>query len=237
MVKLSLVIPCFNEGENLPILLKRCSQIVSRQDIEIVIVDNGSTDNTQTILNELLPNYPFVSRVQVKHNQGYGHGILEGLKNASGEILSWTHADMQTDPGDAIKALKFFESSTTPENLFVKGRRYGRPLLDVIFTIGMSFFETLLLRTPMWDINAQPNMFHRSFYETWVEPPTDFSLDLYVYFMAKKKELDLKHFPVFFGDRAHGTSSWNISPTAKFNFIKRTLIYSFALSRKVKDNA
>ena len=190
MVKLSLVIPCYNEGANLPLLLKRCSQIVNREDIEIVIVDNGSTDNSQEVLSKLLPDYPFVSLVHVKQNQGYGYGILEGLKIASGDILSWTHADMQADPGDAIKALKFFENTTSPERVFVKGKRYGRNFADVFFTMGMSFFETVLLRTPMWDINAQPNMFHRSFYESWNDPPADFSLDLYVYFMAKRRGLD-----------------------------------------------
>jgi polyisoprenyl-phosphate glycosyltransferase len=231
------VIPCFNEGENLPFLLERCSQVLSREDIEIVIVDNGSIDDSQTILKEILKNYPFVKMIHLQHNQGYGHGILEGLKYASGEILSWTHADMQTDPGDILKALKFFTNTPTPERVFVKGRRYGRPFFDVIFTIGMSFFESLLLRAPMWDINSQPTMFHHSFLNTWDEPPIDFSLDLYTYFMAKKKGLDIKRFPVFFGERAHGVSSWNVSPTAKFRFVKRTLIYSFALRKKVMDNA
>jgi glycosyltransferase involved in cell wall biosynthesis len=237
LIRLSLVIPCFNEGKNLPLLLERCSRIGGREGIEIVIVDNGSTDNSQTILNELLPNYPFVTLVHVKQNEGYGYGILEGLKSASGDILSWTHADMQADPCDAIEALKFFQNTSTPEKIFVKGRRYGRHFADVFFTMGMSFFETLLLRTPMWDINAQPNMFHRSFYNSWIEPPTDFSLDLYVYFMAKKRGLDFKRFPVFFGERAHGVSSWNVSPAAKYRFIKRTLAYSFALIKKVSGNA
>jgi polyisoprenyl-phosphate glycosyltransferase len=237
LIRLSLVIPCFNEGKNLPLLLERCSQLGQREGIEIVIVDNGSTDDSQEILKELLPKYPFAMLVHVKQNQGYGYGILEGLRNASGEILSWTHADMQTDPCDAIEALKFFENSSTPEKVFVKGKRYGRLFADAFFAMGMSLFETLLLRTPMWDINAQPNMFHRSFYDSWVDPPTDFSLDLYVYFMAKKSGLDVKRFPVFFGKRAHGVSSWNVSPSAKFRFIKRTLSYSFALIRKMKANA
>lgn len=234
MIKLSIVIPCFNEAENLPLLLKRCSQTLFREDIEIILVDNGSTDNSQKIFNELLPSYPFVSLVRVKRNQGYGHGILEGLKNASGDILSWTHADMQTDPNDVTKAFEFFKNSGTPGRLFIKGKRYGRNFFDIFFTMGMSCFETFLLRTPLWDINAQPNMFHRSFYETWNEPPTDFSLDLYVYFMAKKNDLDFKRFPVFFGERAHGVSKWNVSPAAKLRFIKRTISYSFKLLKKVE---
>jgi glycosyltransferase involved in cell wall biosynthesis len=237
LVRLSLVIPCFNEGENLPLLLKRCSQFMCREDIEIVIVNNGSTDNSTEILNNLLPNYSFVSLVHVEKNLGYGHGVLEGLRNASGDILAWTHADMQTDPCDVIKAMGFYKNTSTPERLFIKGSRYGRPFADVFFTFCMSLFETILLRTPLWDINAQPNVFHRSFYETWTEPPTDFSLDLYVYFMARKRSLRLKRFPVSFEKRTHGVSSWNVSPLEKYRFIKRTLYYSFALARKVRNDA
>ena len=234
MVKLSLVIPCFNEGENLPLLLERCAQVLSRENIEIVIVDNGSIDDSQTILKETLINYPFVKMVHVQKNQGYGHGILEGLKNASGEILSWTHADMQTDPADAIKGLALFEDSSKPTQLFVKGKRRGRPVLDILFTIGMAIFETFLLRRIMWDINAQPTMFHRDFFTTWDSPPDDFSLDLYAYYLAKKSGLKIKRFPVLFSERAYGTSHWNISLVAKYKFIKRTLIYSFSLYRKMK---
>jgi glycosyltransferase involved in cell wall biosynthesis len=237
LAKLSLIIPCFNEEKNLPLLLKRCSQIDYQEGIEIIVVDNGSTDNSQNILKELLPDYSFVSMIHVKQNIGYGNGILEGLKSASGEFLSWTHADMQTDPFDVIQGMRIFKNISTPDQIFVKGKRYGRTFADVSFTVGMSFFETLLLRTLLWDINAQPNIFHRSFYEEWLEPPIDFSLDLYVYFMAKKNGLRIKRYPVFFGKRAHGVSSWNVSFADKIRFIKRTLDYSFTLERKMRRNA
>ncbi len=110
-------------------------------------------------------------------NQGYGYGILFGLRAAQGELLAWTHADMQTDPKDVLHDLAIFEQHKI-KNLYVKGQRVKRPLADVFFTISMSVFETLLLRTRLWDINAQPNMFSRAFFETWVNPPHDFSLEL-----------------------------------------------------------
>ena len=236
-MKASLIIPCFNEGKGISALLARCQEVIGERNIEIVIVDNGSSDDTQQILTPLLKKYSFVTVVSVFVNQGYGHGILSGLKGASGDILAWTHADLQTDPGDIIKALDFFEKSNRPKFLFVKGKRYGRPLIDVIFTMGMSVFETVLMKTKMWDINAQPTVFHRSFYESWTNPPKDFSLDLFVYFMAKKQHLSIQRFPVLFADRVYGSSHWNVSFSAKFNFIKRTLQYSFLLNKRFKNDA
>lgn len=233
----SLVIPCYNESDNIPLLLERCAELFRKQPIEIVIVDNGSTDNTSSVLDELTSLYPFVTKVKVEENQGYGHGITEGLRSASGEILAWTHADMQTDPVDILRGLELFDKTDCQDRLFVKGRRYGRPLGDIVFTVGMAIFETILLGKLMWDINAQPTMFHRSFIEKWVEPPKDFSLDLYAYYMAKKSGYVVKRFPVLFDERVHGTSHWNVNFSAKYKFIKRTLAYSFALGRKVSINA
>jgi len=235
MINLSLVIPCYNESANLPLLLERCGQVINRDDVEVVLVDNGSTDDTGEVLEKLLPGYPFVRSTRVEVNQGYGFGILSGLKEARGKILAWTHADMQTDPGDALRGLEIFEQSPMADQLFVKGKRYGRPLSDVIFTVGMSLFESCLLLQRTWDINAQPTMFSRTFFESWHNPPHDFSLDLYVYYQARRMNLKVERSKVYFGKRAHGTSHWNVNWKEKYKFIRRTVEYSLKFRRELSE--
>ena len=230
-VRFSLIIPCFNEADNLPLLLERCKELAVRSDIEVVLVDNGSTDNTPEVLLHLLLKSPGCRSIRVDRNQGYGFGILSGLKAARGEILGWTHADMQTDPQDTLQGLELFEKYGN--DIFVKGRRYGRPFMDVVFTIGMSVFETMLLSRPMWDINAQPNMFSRKFFESWIDPPDDFSLDLYAYYQAQRAALNIHRFPVKFGERAHGVSHWNVNWAAKRKFIRRTVDFSLQLKKSM----
>jgi glycosyltransferase involved in cell wall biosynthesis len=231
-MKLSLVIPCYNEAANLPLLLDRCGPLQKAGDIEVILVDNGSTDDTSQVLSALLPQYPHCRSVRVEQNRGYGFGILTGLQAASGDILAWTHADMQTDPQDVLQGLKYF--ATAGQNVFIKGRRYGRPMSDVLFTVGMSVFETCLLRHRFWDINAQPTMFSRAFFRSWEEPPHDFSLDLYAYYQAHDQQLPVFRFPVFFGKRAHGTSKWNINWKAKRKFILRTVDFSLKMRGTTK---
>ena len=199
---------------------------------EVILVDNGSTDQSCALLEQLLPAYPGCRSVRVEVNKGYGHGILAGLKQASGEILGWTHADMQTDPLDALRGLELFDAHGS--DIFVKGRRYGRPFADLSFTVGMSVFESCLLRRPLWDINAQPTMFSRSFFESWSRPPDDFSLDLYAYYAARQKGLPVYRFPVKFGERAHGSSHWNVNWAAKRKFIARTVSYSLQMLRNLE---
>jgi glycosyltransferase involved in cell wall biosynthesis len=230
-MRFSLVIPCYNEAANLPLLLERCNELSIRPGIEVVLVDNGSTDSTSEVLQNLLPKYPGCRSIRVEKNQGYGFGILSGLNAAKGEILGWTHADMQTDPQDAFLGLEFFERYG--DDIFVKGRRYGRPLMDAVFTVGMSLFESLLLARPMWDINAQPTMFSRRFFESWTAPPDDFSLDLYAYYQAQNSGLKVHRFPVRFGERAHGVSHWNVNWAAKRKFIRRTVDFSLQLKKKI----
>ena len=232
-MKFSLIIPCYNEAANLPLLLERCKALAAKSEVEVILVDNGSTDSTPQVLCTLLPSYPGCRTVRVEKNQGYGFGILSGLRAAKGEILGWTHADMQTDPQDALSGLELFEKHG--KDIFVKGRRNGRPLADVIFTIGMSLFETLLLAKPMWDINAQPTMFHHKFFESWNSPPDDFSLDLYAYYQAQTQGLKVYRFPVEFGERANGVSHWNVNWAAKWKFIRRTIDFSLQLKKKISS--
>ena len=231
-MKFSLIIPCYNESKSLPQLLERCTPLTQKGNIEVILVDNGSKDETSTVLDTLLPQYPGCRSIRVEQNQGYGFGITSGLSAATGDILGWTHADLQTDPADLLQGIALFEQFG--KNTLVKGKRYGRPLSDTVFTAGMSLFETILFRRGFWDINAQPNLFPRNFFESWVNiAPKDFSLDLFVYFMAQKKGLAIKRFPVKFGKRVFGTSHWNIDWKAKKKFIMRTIQFSLELKKQV----
>jgi glycosyltransferase involved in cell wall biosynthesis len=226
----SLIIPCYNEGAGLSDLVSACIAAEFPPNFEIILVDNGSTDNTPSMLLGLLDGQSQIRSVRLEENEGYGGGILFGLSRANGDILGWSHADLQADPADFKTAVELFESEEA--ELLVKGKRFGRPVFDVFFTVCMSIFEILLLRRLFWDINAQPNVFSRHFYEGWENPPKDFSLDLYAYYLAKKTGLKVQRFPVFFGERQYGSSHWNIDWRSKMRFIRRTIGFSFELKKK-----
>ena len=81
----------------------------------------------------------------------------------------------------------------------------------------------------IFDINAQPTIFPKAFYEKWVNPPKDFSLDLYAYYLAKKNNYKIKRINVKFLKRISGQSKWNINFVSRIRFILRTIKYSFKL--------
>lgn len=230
MNTLTLVIPCFNEEKNIPLILERLSPVMKRIDVKVLLVNNGSTDGSQEVLNLLIPKYTFAESLRIEKNQGYGFGILAGLRIADGKYIGWTHADMQTDPLDMIRGLEILEKSPNPLT-YVKGARKRRPLADQFFTFGMSIFESLYMRAFLWDINAQPNIFPKSFFDKWMDPPSDFSLDLYAYYQAKRLGYKVVRFPVIFPPRIHGHSSWNTGLKSKWKFIKRTFEFSLKLKK------
>ena len=137
-------------------------------------------------MQKLKDSYDFIKIETVEVNQGYGYGILRGLKAASGEFLGWLHADLQFNPSEIEKGIQYIQNNNYNNSIFVKGKRTNRPLIDKLFTMGMSLYETIILHTRLSDINAQPTIFSKEFFEKWENPPYDFSLDLYAYYMAKK---------------------------------------------------
>ncbi len=233
-MKLSVVVPCYNEARNIPLILSGFEKVIERDDIEVVLVNNGSTDDSKMVFEDLLPDYSFARLVDVPENKGYGYGILAGLEQARGLYIGWTHADMQTDPKDVLKALEIIENGNETKTIYVKGDRKGRPFFDQFFTSGMSLFETIYMGEKLHDINAQPNIFHRDFFASWKNPPHDFALDLYALYTAKKQKIKVIRFDVLFPERIHGTSKWNTSFTAKKKFIMRTLEFSKKLKKNLK---
>ena len=131
---LSIVIPCFNEEKNIPILVENIQKSFSEENflknnlcpIKIILINNGSTDNTADVLKSLSGKYSFLEIYSLNKNKGYGYGILQGLNYANTAYIGWTHADLQADPLDCIKAFKEYENLFRGQNVFIKDNRKNR---------------------------------------------------------------------------------------------------------------
>lgn len=234
-IDLSIVVPCYNEGKSIPLIVQRFEEAFPKDlDLELILVDNGSTDHSNIVMEYFANQCSYIKTIRIEKNIGYGFGIYSGLKGARGNYVCWTHADMQADICDTIKAYNLIIQQRDPKTCFIKGNRVRRPFFDRFFTVGMSLFETIVLGSVLQDINAQPNLFPREFLKNITEAPNDFSFDLFVYYIAKRKGYEIIRFPVEFKPRLYGQSHWDTGIFQKFKFIKRTVAYTMRLRKSIK---
>lgn len=223
-MKYSIVIPCYNESENLSFLIQSIIPLTEKFDIEYVLVENGSLDDSRTKF-ETLPEMSdeHIVKVYVDKNLGYGYGVQQGLKACSGEYVGWIHADMQFRPDELVPFLDYIEKNGVDKSLFMKGSRCNRSMLDRFFTAGMSVFETILFGTRLYDIGAIPVLFPKVLLERCPQIPYDFSIELYVYLQAKRNHYIIKRYDVQMERRVRGTSSWNKGVASKIKQSKRIM--------------
>ena len=90
---LSIVIPLFNEDESLPELTQWISRVMDREGYtyEIIFVNDGSTDNSWQVIQELRTENANVKAISFRRNQGKSAGLNQGFKAASGQVvIPWT---------------------------------------------------------------------------------------------------------------------------------------------------
>jgi len=108
---LSLVIPCYNEQENVPELLRRVEAALGRigKPFEVLIVDDGSTDNTPRLLAEGMRRFPWLRVLRMARNSGQSAAFEAGFAAARGQVIATLDADLQNDPEEIPRLLPLLQ--------------------------------------------------------------------------------------------------------------------------------
>src|SRR5689334_23251532 len=115
MPLLSISVPVYNEQENLPLLHQAIVDVCEPQkiDFELLLVDDGSKDNSWAEIEKLSAKDPRVRGLKFKFNCGETAASDAGLRAARGKYVMTMDADLQNDPKDIPAFLKAFESDNT----------------------------------------------------------------------------------------------------------------------------
>jgi glycosyltransferase involved in cell wall biosynthesis len=106
----SVVVPVYNEVDNLRILHGSLTAALSRREYSLVFVDDGSSDGSLSVLSELAVEDPeHVRLVELRRNFGQTAAIAAGIDHSDGEIIVLIDADMQNDPADIPNMLEKIE--------------------------------------------------------------------------------------------------------------------------------
>jgi glycosyltransferase involved in cell wall biosynthesis len=110
-VKISVVVPVFNEEGNLPLLIPKLVQVLNPLGLsyEMVFVDDGSSDGSREILKEMASRYPSLRIIGLKKNRGLSTALLAGMREGRGETIVTLDSDLQNDPEDIPKLLAYLD--------------------------------------------------------------------------------------------------------------------------------
>ncbi len=106
-MKISIIIPCFNEEKTISKVIDKILNL-SEIDKEIIIINDGSTDNTKNILDDLKKKSQIIKTYDHDKNQGKGAALKTGFSKSSGDIILVQDADLEYDPNDYQKLLQPF---------------------------------------------------------------------------------------------------------------------------------
>ena len=107
-MKLSVIVPTYQERENIGLLADRIDSVMNGRDYEIIVVDDNSPDGTAEAAQALAQRYP-VKVIKRVNERGLGTAVLEGFRHAGGEAVGVIDADLQHPPeviGDLVAAME-----------------------------------------------------------------------------------------------------------------------------------
>jgi glycosyltransferase involved in cell wall biosynthesis len=146
-MKLSLVVPCFNEEEVLPEFINRTLKSLEKfEDFEVIFIDDGSTDNSLQILSMAAANDEKIKCVKLSRNFGHQFAVLAGLSHSSFDLIGIIDADLQDPPEILFQMAKKIESGFD----VVYGQRISREGETFFkkFTASL-FYRILALLSPI----------------------------------------------------------------------------------------
>ncbi len=211
----SLIIPLWNEEGNVVELIRIIAESGLHRAgmLELILVNNGSTDNTGCLIDEGALHHSWILPVHLKKNYNYGGGVYEGFKRASSNYLCYIPGDLQIMPDDVARIFQSFCSSPSLKNkLFLKGCRTVRhdsfqaKLVSRVYT----FLANIILDLNVKDVNGLPKLFHRSLIDLVpAERMTTFVFDSQLISLARTNNWVIQEIPVTFHSRRTGVSSWS----------------------------
>lgn len=197
---LSVILPAYNEAASLPTAIARCSELVSllgADKVEVDVVDDGSIDDTPTILKQAGLELPWLRVITHPHNMGYGTALRRGFAAASGEFVFYTDADNQFDILELLDLLPFIESAD-----LVAGFRVYRydPLPRLLASWIYNRMARFVFRLKIRDVDCSFKVMRRERLDRLVLISTDFFIDTELVARARKwnwrvVEVGVRHHP------------------------------------------
>jgi len=230
-LELSLVFPACDEAGNLEALLDRALAIAASltRDFEIVVVDDGSRDGSAEIVRKRALTHPSIRLIRHAENRGYGAALRAGLREARGELVFFSDADLQFDLAEISLLLDHARNFDV-----VAGYREPRrdPWPRRVLAFGWGTIVRLLFDLPIRDIDCAFKVFRRHVLEAVPLASLGAFVNTELLVRARSAGFRIHQVPVTHRPRRHGRQSG-----ARPRVILRALMELATLYRELRRPA
>jgi len=213
----TIVLPTYNERENLPHALNRIREVADGRSIQLhtLIVDDNSPDGTGRLADQLAEEYPDVSVLHRSEKEGLGKAYIAGFRHAmeqGADLLFEMDADLSHDATYLPDFLRLIEQGAD----VVLGSRYVQgggvenwPLSRKVISRGGSLYSRIILGLPYHDLTGGYKCFRRQVLETLnldAIGASGYGFQIEMTYRAHKAGFKIKELPIIFVDRQVGQS-------------------------------
>jgi len=196
---MSIVLPAFNEEECIQAAVSRCVEFLDRcyKDWEVVVVDDGSVDETAALVARMVREEPRIKLVRHPRNLGYGCALRSGFEAARGELVFYTDADCQFDVRELVDTMPLLERHDAVFGFRVY--RYDSVIRCVLSWIYNRLVRVLFL-VKVRDVDCSFKLFTRRVVDNLHLESEDFFVDTEIVARAAKMgarivEKGVRHYP------------------------------------------
>jgi len=205
---LSVFFPCFNEEKNIPLFIEEALEYFPKvaTQFELIIVNDGSSDNSLEVAEELAKKYKQVRVVSHSDNRGYGAALRTGFEAARYDWIFFTDGDLQF----RLNQLTDFIPYTKDHHVIIGYRRSRAEGRFRAFNAGLfKLYIDLLFRVGVRDIDCAFKLFHKKTLQSLhLESTGAFTSSEILYKLKKQGEVFIQ-LPVTHRKRRHGSPTGN----------------------------
>lgn len=233
MATLSVVVPCYNEADGISQLKEKLlpvlDEVALKHSVELILVDDGSTDDTYRLLSEAFGARQGTRVVRHAKNLNLGGAIRTGIAESSGEWIANLDSDCTYDPALLIPMVAEIENGAdlvTVSPYHPQGRVDGVPAYRMVLSKSLTAMYRLLLQKQIYTFTALARVYRRSIHSQIASPAFDFTCLAEMMLKALKQDLKVSEVPAVLSVRRFGESKMKTARVIQAHLILlRRLIF------------
>jgi len=233
-MKLSIVVPCYNEEEGIPNLKKKIDPVLlelsKKFELELLFIDDGSKDNTSSLLQDYFKDNDYVKIIRHTHNANLGAAMRTGFFYATGDVIATMDSDCTYNPKGIIEMLDLLDENTsivTASPYHPKGDVLNVPLYRIFLSKSITKIYRIVTGINIYTFTALFRVYKKEVVKNINFKSNDFLATAEILIKSSFAGYKIKEFPMVLNAREYGSSKIRLLRVIKshLQFVKKMLVF------------